>query len=228
MTDYTFTIETLALYVAIVLPSYLAGARAEVWQLRKARTAFHDRYVDKVTQLRGKAEYSLLTTIYEQPKLKEVFQQATVGSSAAPLRDADRAKIQSEISTITEGLQAVTEPKQLFDTVCSDYDAQEETLESLARALIVVSLSLPVAILGLTVLPPSDQTGWGILIFLLLLVGVGSAPNQWQKFRSARDRRLKSEKRLISLVDERVYGPTPGEADLPPQNPDPSQGLTFR
>lgn len=227
--DPLVTLGILAIYVTIALTGYFAGVRAEVWQLRKARQAFHDRYVDKVTQLRGKAEFALLTTIYdESPKLKEIFHRTSPTTTPSqPLTDSDRKSVQEEISRITQGLQSVTEPKLLFDQVCADYDGQEESLGSLVNALIGMSFLVPLDVLGLTLAPTVDPALWGLLTLIILLVGVPQAWNRSQTYRTSRDRRKVNERRLIASVDEKIFAPIPPYEDVPPPNPPAETAVAF-
>ena len=224
--DPLVALGILAIYVTIALTTYLAGMRTEIWQLREAKTAFHDRYVDKVTQLRGKVEFALLTTIYvDSPKLREIFQwTGSTQPPSKPLAESDRKAVQDEITRITQGLQAVTEPKHLFDQVCADYDSQQNALSSLTSMLLGMSLVVPLVVIGLAVAPDVDPATWGLLAFFIMMVGGAAASIRWLAYKAVRDRRVANERTLIGRVDDKIFAPATQSEDVPPPSPPGGEG----
>lgn len=192
MIDPLLAVTILAIYFGGIATFFFAGLRPEIWQLRNAKTGFHDTYADKVNQLRTRAEYSLMTTIYESEKLREVFDRRESPDPDAPsLTETDRLAIEREIEGITSGLHDVTEPKKLFNGVCSDYDSQAVEMESFFYWFSAMSLVVPVVVIWLATVPDEYDFGLVILSLLILLITSGTVVGRWQIYASVRDRRGK-------------------------------------
>jgi hypothetical protein len=218
--DPLVALGILAIYTGSVFTAYFGGLRPEIWQLRTARRAFHDTYAEKVTQLRGRAEYALLTTIYGSAMLKEVFDRRSgpaLGSKL--LTDKDRAAVEKEIDRITQGLREVTDPRVLFDGVCADYDAQASALESVVGSSILLSFLVPVVVGGVWAVPTAALAFWGFIALIVVLAVGPQFGNRWQAYTAARNRRNASEIRLIKAVDERILMPPSLPDEIPPAVP---------
>jgi len=219
-------IGIVAIYGGGIATGYFAGLRPEIWQLRNARKGFHDTYADKVTQLRGRAEYELLSTIYGSETLKDVFERkAAQDAGSRRLTDSDRTQIEKEIERITAGLHEVTEPRKLFDGVCSDYTAQAGALESFVNSLLGMSLIVLVVTVGLATTPDSYAIAWSFVGVFVFVLTFGPVINRWQAYTKIRDRRIDNESKLVQAVDERILMPPASAAEAPPAVPASAPGL---
>ena len=220
MIESIVALTILGIYIAAFLAAVLGGLRHEVWQLRNAKTAFHDRYADKITRLRTMAENDLIATIFKSDKLKAVFERReTADISHWSLSEPDRVAMEKEIENISAGLHSVTDSKKLFEGVCSDYYIQVEAIQSFAYSALGWTLVVPAVVIALWVAPDWALFYVGIGAYGFGIVALTWPTNRWKVYVAVRNRRSENENRLISLVDARIFMPIATSASAPPDAP---------
>jgi hypothetical protein len=228
MTDWILTVTALGIYGTIAAVIYVEGIRREIHQARTERDAFHRDNVDKVTRLKSNAEFELVRTIFRSQNLRDLFVQTTGGTPSSKLSESDGnspakldlKSVEKEIADITAGIKLVSEPEDLFNSICSDYNSKINLIESLANRLFVASLAIPVAIILFSVEPASDYSGIVIgAIYFGLLFGIFVSGTRAKEYREVSKRLSTNPGKFEKLVEQRIFhlGESPTEA--PPQLP---------
>ncbi|MDG6970385.1 MAG: hypothetical protein JRN54_04670 [Nitrososphaerota archaeon] len=219
--DLTTAVTIVSTYSGILTAVYITGLRSEVLTLRRARQEFHDRSVQRVAQLRGRAEFSLLNVVYEEsPKLRELFQQSgSTSQSTKQPTGLDLEGVQKEISRITHGLRGVTEPRLQFDKICEDYEAQETSLKSAGNALVVMSLLVPISVIILTVAPMVDPALVLIFSVIYALMVLPFVTRSLETYTTSKCCQRRNERLFAQSVDEMICGPVPNNDEIPPADP---------
>lgn len=220
MTDWILTLTGLAIYIGSIIGIVFSGVRPEVRAIGQDKEDFRKTYQDKVSVLQGKAELSLIEAISNAEKLREIFGRPLGAAPAAnPISAEERAKIDTEISSITARIKDVTEPKELFTRVLKDYDQMRQSLETFSGRAFILSLLIPLNAISYSVF--SIQMANGIAefsVFLAILSLLAIVPS-WSAYSSASSRVDANRSKLADAVTQRIFLPPSGLSETPPASP---------
>lgn len=206
MSDWILTYTALGIYIGAVIGVLSGMVYPEIRHLSIRKDDFREKYQDKLSVLRTKAENALILSISNAEKLKEIFGQPMENSKVHSFTREDEYKIEEEITDLEERLDDLTRPKYLFRSVIEDYDEVLKRLKILSAVALIFSLFIPIGIISDAALP--QNLIFDPLITILVFGGYLAAIALWvfySRYSKANKHLKRNRQELIEAITTKVY-----------------------